>query len=120
MAQIIKHYVSAFIGRAHQPGVTEWAETLASLLSTQGITPSQPSWNSAGWTFETQRLIEASEPTKAAKGLCTSVRNVPVLLHFPNEGWPSSPGVPGAQKGVVRKKDNLTLWGHSSSWDFYG
>lgn len=40
--------------------------------------------------------------------------NVPVLLHFPNESWPSSPSVPGTQKGVVGNKSNLTLWGHFS------
>lgn len=74
MAQIVKQPVSTFIGRAQQLSITEWAETLAFLLSTQNTTQSQPSWNSVGRTFETLRLIEVCEPTKESKGLCTSAR----------------------------------------------
>lgn len=121
MAQIVKHCVLTFVERYHQPGVTEWAETLASLLSTQGTTQSLPSWNSSGWTFETLKLIEASEPTKRQSAFVLRQGNVPVLLHFTNEGWSCSPSVPGAQRGVVGNKGNFTVWGHSSlPRDFYG
>lgn len=48
MVQIIKHSLLTFVGRSHQPGVTQWAKALAFLLSIQGLTQFQPSWNSSG------------------------------------------------------------------------